>query len=137
MLNKGLDFDFLPEERKDYKICLKIDSPPSDIPLPQSPCKPSNGYQSAYLMSEDGKQVLIYLRNTAGGIKNFGDGRPCYLRDPQPINASLKLNLSGIYTAFIYDLDEGKWIGEKKVRGNEELPLGRETTHDYILVLKS
>jgi hypothetical protein len=136
MLDKGLDFDFLPEERKDYRICLTIDSPPGDISLPQSPCKPSNGYQSAYLMSEDGRQVLIYLRNTMGGIKNFGDGRSCYLRDPQPTTASLKLNLTGTYKALIYDLEEGKWIGERKVPGKGELVLGKETTNDYIVVLK-
>jgi len=88
------------------------------------------------LMSEDGRQVLIYLRNTMGGIKNFGDGRPCYLRDPQPTTASLKLNLTGTYQALIYDLDEGKWIGERKVQGKGELLLERETTHDYIVVLK-
>ena len=136
MLNKGLDFDFLPEVSKDYKICLTIDSPPGDIQLPPSPCKPSKGYQSAYLMSNDGRQVLIYLRNTAGGIKNFGDGRPCYLRDPQPATASLKLNLTGTYQALIYDLDEGKWIGERKVPGKGELLLKRETTHDFIVMLR-
>ncbi|MGB9797185.1 MAG: hypothetical protein ACPLSK_01030 [bacterium] len=138
MLDKGLDFDFLPQPSKDYKICFTIDSPPSpDISLPQSPCKPSPGYQASYLMSEDRGQILIYLRNTAGGIKDFGDGRPCYLRDLQPALAKLSLNIPGRYTASIYDLEKGKWLERKRVDGKGELLIARETTSDYVVILHS
>lgn len=137
MLDKGLDFDFLIQPSKDYKVCLNIDElPSSDFPLPLSPIKPSDGYQSAYLLSEDGRQVLVYLRNTKGGIKDFGDGRPCYLRLVQPAEAKLSLNLKGNYRAYIYDLNEGRWLAERKVSGRGELLISKQTTHDFVVILK-
>jgi len=137
MLDRGLDFDFLAEPSKDYKLCLNIEEAPSSaISLPQSPFKPSDGYQSAYLLSEDGRQALLYLRNVAGGIKDFGDGRACYLRLVQPADAKLVLDLEGSYRAYIYDLSEGRWMGERKASGKGELILARQTTHDFVVILK-
>lgn len=134
MLDRGLDFDFLSEPSKDYKLCLNIETPPSSISLLQSPFKPSPGYQSAYLLSEDEKQALVYLRNVKGGIKDFGNGRACYLRLVQPADAKLRLNLRGSYKVYVYDLSEGRWLSEKKVSGKEELVVARQSSNDFVLI---
>lgn len=137
MLEKGLDFDFLTEARRDYKVCIDIATPPSpDISLPAGPFRPFPGYQCAYLLNEGEEQALIYLRNTAGGIKDFGDGRSCYLRAPQPTDAGLTLELKGRFTGYIYDLEEGRWLPPRKFKDKGTWLLAKQTTHDFVIVLK-
>lgn len=136
MLSRGIDFDFLQLPSKEYRFSFGTDNPPSErLLLPETPFKPSEGYQLAYLLSDDGKQALIYLRNVAGGIKDFGDGRSCYLRAVQPADAKIGLNLQGDYKAYVYDLNEGKWIMDRPILGKGELFLAKQSTHDFVVVL--
>jgi len=138
MLSRGLDFDFLTGPDPDYKLCIAVDTPPEKLlhSLPESPLKPTEGYQLSSLFSRDGGQILAYLRNIAGGIRDMGDGRPCWLRHPSPADAGLSFSLEGSYTVLPYDLDEGRWLPRREVGGRGLLLVGRGTTHDFVLIFK-
>lgn len=138
MLSRGLDFDFLTAPDPRYKVCLTVDVPPEkcQVSLPESPLRPAGGYQLSSLASQEGRQILVYLRNVAGGVRNMGDGRPCWLRQPEPADAGLFLNLRGEYIVLPYDLDEGRWLPQMTAAGKGLLVVRRRTMHDFVLVMK-
>ena len=137
LLDRGVDFDTRPADAaEDYKF--HIDAATVDLKqlevMPEF-LEPMKGYQITYLASENLDQVLVYLRNTAGGIHNHGVVRPCHLREPQPAQAGLKLVGPTRWTQVkAFDLDASTPVSVQ-VDGNT-LRIDSDTTHDYVIGLK-
>ncbi|MGD9518355.1 MAG: hypothetical protein AB7W28_02475 [Armatimonadota bacterium] len=138
LLDLGVDFDTLPaEEAKGYKVRLEAaTASPEALALKPELVLPGAGYQVAYLASEDLSQVMVYLRNVAGGIVNAGDGRPCYLRDPKTAEATLRV-VGGASWGQVraYDLDEGRETPVTTRDGGRTLVIAGDSTHDYVVGL--
>ena len=107
LLDLGADFDAVATNEVSVyatRINLEKQSPDS-VTLPATVARPATGWQIATLLSEKNEQSLLYLRNVAGGVKDFGaPPRPCFLRDVQPSEASFTLR-SAWHTVTVFDLD--------------------------------
>jgi hypothetical protein len=138
LLSLGIDFDVLPQaETNEYSQrldCATAD--PRALDLRPDILAPGDGYQLAYLSSKDLSQVLVYLRNVAGGIVNLGDGRACYLRDPQPAQATLRVVPQVIWSRVkAYDLDDAKQVAVTQQDNGQAFLISASTTHDFIVGL--
>ncbi len=94
LLNLGVDFDtVLTNEATAYSVRIDLEKQmPQDINLPATVAAPSPGFQIVTLLSDKNDQALLYMRNVAGGVKDFGaPPRPCYLRDVQNAEAAFTL----------------------------------------------
>ena len=137
LLGRGVDFDTQPANAAEgYKF--RIDAATADpkrLEVAPELFEPMEGYQITYLASENLDQVLVYLRNAAGGIRNHGVVRPCYLREPQPAQAGLELVGQTRWTQMkAFDLDTRTPVSVK-ADGNT-LRIDADTTHDYVIGLK-
>ena len=102
-------------------------SPPGSRPS-SSPRPP--GWQAAALVSADGSQALVYLRNTAGGIRNYGEKRACWLRTPEAAAPGLRI-VGGKWTEVrAHDLDEGREVPVARDGARVLLPA---SSHDFVL----
>ncbi len=142
LLRTGVDFDVVPGgSAKGYARSLRpADIDPAKLQQAASSLvselgRPSEGYQLCYLADAQGRQVLIYLRNAAGGIANLGDGRALYLRAPKPARAEIHLTKPGqTWTARAYDLDTRTPV-PVTLRPDGSLFVTDSTSHDFILSL--
>lgn len=137
LLDLGVDFDAVPAAAAGgYKRLLaagtihgKLSSLPPDL------FRPAAGYQLACLADTKLTQVLVYLRNTAGGIANQGDGRPCYLRRPKPAQAAIEVVGDRRWQRVrAFDLDTGKEVAVAKTPTGR-LVLASRSSHDFVLGL--
>ncbi len=137
-LERGTDFDaVMPDGAQTYerKIDLTGSAPGGEELVPDF-LRPAEGYQIACLATRDLSQILVYMRNTAGGIVSLGAKRPCYVRQPRPAlpMASILGDL-GWTRAAAYDLDTGTAVqGNLLKEGNLVLP--GPTTHDFVIGLR-
>ncbi|NQT51045.1 hypothetical protein HQ576_03290 [bacterium] len=138
LMSRGVDFDARPAASA-AGYAARVDATVADEPklsVTAEHFRPGEGYQLATLMSEDGKQALIYLRNVAGGIVNAGTGRPCHLRRPQ--RAAPRLIFVGskrLKAVRAYDLDTGRLVTTDVHDGGGVLHFGPPTTHDFVIGL--
>jgi len=126
-LETGVDFDFTlnPSE---YKInTLGVDT--------FKPVEINDAYHVKYLMTEDEKTCIVYLRNYTNkpilSDSTHGEQYEVFaLREQKPVPLTIKNNLNG-YSLEIYDLDTNEWLTPESY--NSEIGLGI-TSHDYILL---
>ncbi len=139
LLDAGVDFDALPASQssgdRDRIDAADVD-PKTVAPSPRL-LKPAKGYQLAYLAAGDGTQILVYLRNVAGGIVNLGNGRACHVREPKPAVARVESAApAGWRNAKAYDLDEAKPVPVTVEREGRAFLLFKATCHDYVIALR-
>lgn len=132
LLACGIDVDVRPAGESDgYRV--QLDGHSSDIPadLQAEFFAPGEGWQAATLVAKNADQALVYLRNTAGGIGDYGDEkRPCWLRTPQPAIPFLKIT-GGTWTQVrAFDLDAGTPIPVE--RSGDRVTLPAATAHDLV-----
>jgi hypothetical protein len=137
LLGRGMDFDTVTgADARGYSVRLR---PGGRIPagLPPVGLTPSEGYQLARLTSADGAQALVYLRNAAGGIVNVGEGRACYLRQPDPATAAVTLAEGAVWHSVrAFDLDDESEVQVARTEGSRTIMLARDSTHDYVLTFR-
>jgi hypothetical protein len=134
LLSLGVDFDTRPAtEARGYAV--KIDSAAKALPEDLAPefFAPSEGWQLASLVSQDGEQALIYLRNVAGGIQNQGGDKPCWVRSPAPAPAVIGLVGGDWQQARAYDLDTGR--NTPLTHEGARLVLPGPQNHDMVIGL--
>ncbi len=135
LLDLGVDFDTVTKtEIKLYPTQIDLNkSVAEDITLPATVAKPGTGWQIATLLAENQKQALLYMRNIAGGVKDFGGSvRPCYLRDIKPVNATFTLSKKWKEVT-VFDLDTQKTqIVTPDEASHVELGV---SSHDYLIGL--
>jgi hypothetical protein len=143
LMRAGIDFDILPAAAAtSYNRSLRVvdlDSARLDqavSSLVSELGRPSDGYQMCYLADAQGRQVLIYLRNVAGGIVDLGDtARPLYLRDPKPARAEVRLTKPRQgWTARAYDLNARTSVPVRPTPDGR-LFVADNTSHDFVLSL--
>lgn len=140
LLGLGVDFDALPDGEAAAAYETRIQAATADpaaLDVEPELLRPTDGYQAAYLVSGDLGQVLVYLRNVAGGIVNVGDGRACYLREPKAAEAGLTLVGDAKWGSVrAYDLDEGRAV-TPRISGDRRMVLvAQDATHDYVVSLR-
>ncbi len=133
LLDLGVDFDtVVTNEASAYSVRLAPGSQtPESVSLPATVAQPVAGWQIATLVSDKNDQALLYLRNVAGGVKDFGaPPRPCHLRDVQPAEAAFTLR-SPWRTVTVFDLDT------RQARAVTPDAAGRislgVTSHDFLV----
>jgi len=107
LLDLGVDFDTVStNEAAAYAVRIDLDrQTPQAVDLPATVAAPAKGWQIATLVSENDGQALLYLRNIAGGVKDFGAApHPCQLRDVQPAEAAFTLRKPWNQVV-VFDLD--------------------------------
>ena len=135
MLDLGVDFDtVLTNEAAAYSVRIDLEKQsPQDIKIPATVAIPSAGFQIATLLSEKNDQALLYLRNVAGGVKDFGaPPRSCYLRDVQPAEAAFTLQAKW-NTIVVFDLDTCQ-LRTMAPDASGHVSLG-VTKHDFLIGL--
>jgi hypothetical protein len=136
LLDLGVDFDTVAtNEAAAYATRISLDAQkPESVSLPATVARPAAGWQIATLLSEKNDQALLYLRNVAGGVKDFGaPPRPCFLRDAQPSDAALTLR-SPWRTAVAFDLDT-RQARTVVPDASGRIALGN-TSHDFLIGLR-
>jgi hypothetical protein len=132
LLARGIDFDVCPDgDAKGYAV--RVDGASPDLPagLRAEFFFPEKGWQLASLVSAKGDQALVYLRNVAGGVRNYGAKRACWLRTPEPAEAAIDL-LGGEWQQIrAFDLDTGQ-IRPVERKGSR-LVLPGATNHDMVI----
>ena len=133
LLELGVDFDTVTKtEIKGYATQIDLNkNSAEEITLPATVARPGKGWQIATLTGN--KQSLLYMRNIAGGVKDFGGSqRSCYLRDVKAAEACFTLRKKW-KTVTVFDLDTQK---AQTVTPNES---GRVTLgtslHDFLIGL--
>jgi hypothetical protein len=125
LLSRGIDFDVRPAgDTAGYAVSL--DGAGSELPAGLRPefFAPAEGWQIASLVSADGSQALVYLRNVAGGIGNYGGNRPCWLRTPGQSRAGIRI-LAGEWAQIrAYSLDRGEILPVERNADGILLPSG-------------
>ncbi|OGV70447.1 MAG: hypothetical protein A3K19_12635 [Lentisphaerae bacterium RIFOXYB12_FULL_65_16] len=140
LLSRGVDFDTRPAEAAGgYASAVDaVKADPATLSVAPELFEPATGYQVCYLATADLDQVVIYLRNIAGGIVDQGGGaRPCYVREPKPALAAVRLLNSRTWpTVTAFDLDDAKVV-PATVAPDGRLAIGAgETTHDFVIGLR-
>ncbi|HNX34750.1 MAG TPA: hypothetical protein PKM57_08985 [Kiritimatiellia bacterium] len=135
LLDLGVDFDTVAtNEAGAYAVRIDMAAQtPDGVTLPATVAAPAKGWQIATLLAEKNDQALLYLRNTAGGVKDVGaPPRPCFLRDVQPAEAAFTLR-QGWTRIVAYDLDA------RQARAVTADAAGRvslgTTSHDFLIGL--
>ena len=137
LLGLGVDFDTVTtNEAAAYAVRIDLEKQtPPDIALPATVAAPSAGFQLATLLSEKHDQALLYLRNVAGGVKDFGaTPRPCHLRDVQPVEAAFTLRAAW-RSAVVFDLDT-RLARTVTPDASGRVSLG-VTSHDFLIGLRN
>lgn len=136
-LSQGVAFDFtVAPAAYAQRAGLHEFAPPEPS---QRPFRFGPGWQLNHLSREDGREMLVYVRNLAG-IDKWECGKPPrrrqqYLRRRAPVPLRLAFQLpAGSYDVQVYDLDEQK-ATRRSVLANGTLDLGT-TDHDFALVIK-
>lgn len=133
LLDVGVDFDtVVAAESGDYNTRVDTScTDPAQLTLPATVAKPGPGWQIAALVAEKRDEAVLYLRNVAGGVKDYGDGKVHrYFRDVQPSEAVF--TLSGAWgTLRAFDLDAGTTL-LPTADTNGRVSLGI-TTHDFVI----
>jgi hypothetical protein len=136
-LSQGVAFDFTVEPSAYAKRAgLNEFAPPEPS---QRPFRFNPGWQLNPLSREDGREMLVYVRNLAG-IDKWECGKPPrrlqqYLRRRASAPLRLAFQLAeGSYDVQVYDLDEQK-ATTRAVSGTGSLDLGT-TDHDFAMVIK-
>ena len=135
LLDLGTDFDTVStNEASCYAIKINLDKQtPESVTLPATVAQPAAGWQLATLLPEKSDQALLYFRNVAGGVKDFGaPPRPCFLRDVQPAEASFTLR-SPWRTVTVFDLDT-RHARTVTPDASGRVSLGT-TPHDFLIGL--
>lgn len=139
LLERGCDFDcVLKGEEKEYAVCLDYKEEKIPETLKPTVAAPSVGWNLATLVSNDEKRALLYLRNNAGGVRNFSADpvRPRYFRDNKPDTAQLKLTDPGHWKKIIaYNLATGET--ENVVPRLDGTFILKKTDGDFIIGLHS
>jgi hypothetical protein len=137
LLDLGVDFDTVTtNEASAFAVRIDLDKQsPQSLLLPATVAAPSAGYQIATLLSQKSSQALLYLRNVAGGVKDFGaPPRPCFLRDVQPSEAAFTLRATW-RSVVVFDLDTGQaHTVSPDAAGRVSLGV---TSHDFLIGLKN
>ncbi len=137
LLDLGVDFDTVStNEASAYATRINLDQQtPGSVTLPATVAQPAGGWQIATLLSAKNDQALLYLRNVAGGIKDFGaPPRPCFLRDVQPSEASFILR-SAWRKVTVFDLDT-RQARTVTPDASGRVTLGT-TAHDFLIGLRN
>ena len=136
LLDLGVDFDTVAtNEASAYAVRIDMDKQtPESVTLPATVAAPAKGWQIATLISDKNEQALLYLRNVAGGVKDFGaPPRSCFLRDVQPAEASFTLREPWRKIA-VYDLDT-RQTRSVTPDASGRVSLG-STAHDFLIGLR-
>jgi hypothetical protein len=128
---RGVDFDFTFEPDQ-YAVAVN----PADLAALRelgSEVRVPAGYEAQYLLSEDGKAFICYLRNMAGTTLIQGDPAAGWTRSRAPRDLTVTLDIPLQATTLeVVDLDDGTTRTVTCERGR---PLGLGTTdHDMVLV---
>jgi hypothetical protein len=102
------------------------------------PLKTPAGYQVKTMHTEDGRTLLIYLRNYRQLPIRKGTGDDRFdlfaIRMQQAVPLTLDFRLDGKYELKVLDLDTREWLTPQTVERNSAIGMGI-TSHDYVLVL--
>jgi hypothetical protein len=135
-LSQGVDFDFTMHPER-YPVVCGLDrfAPPA---ISQRTVTVGPGWQTSYLARDDGRAVLVYVRNYAGAelwLSKMGISQwQQYLRRRQAAPLRIGLDLRpGAYRLTVYDLDQQTKSG-RSIQAGQALDLGT-TEHDFVLVL--
>ncbi len=135
LLDLGVDFDTVATNAASaYAVRIDLEKQtPESVTLPATVAAPAKGWQIATLAADTNDQALLYLRNVAGGVKDFGaPPRPCFLRAVQPAEASLTLREAWRKIA-VYDLDT-RQTRTATADASGRVSLGI-TAHDFLIGL--
>jgi len=136
LLDLGVDFDTVAtNEACAYAVRIDMAAQtPESVTLPATVAAPAKGWQIATLLAEKNDQALLYLRNTAGGVKDVGaPPRPCFLRDIQPAEAAFILRQT--WTKIVaFDLDT-RQVRTVTADASGLISLG-VTSHDFLIGLR-
>ncbi len=114
LLECGVDYDLPPQgEEAAYPVQWNVLTTNAatlerQAKLKPTVAQPKKGWDVATLLSDDGKRAVLYFRNVAG-VTNYGtEKRPCYCRDVDTGDASLRLTELKRWSKIVaYDLDAG------------------------------
>jgi len=133
LLDLGVDFDTVPAKEIDkYRVKIDLEkTTPEELNLPATIARPGKGWQIATLSGDRNKQALLYMRNIAGGIKDFGGSlRSCYLRDIKTVEATFTLREKWKkITVFDLDTQRAQAVTPDE-SGNVKLGI---SSHDYLI----
>ena len=136
LLDLGVDFDTVAtNEAAAYAVRLVPgEQKPELLNLPATVARPAAGWQIATLVSDTGDRALLYLRNVAGGVKDFGaPPRPCHLRDVRPAEAVFRLRETWrSVKAFDLDARQARTV---QPDASGRVTLGT-TDHDFLIGLR-
>ena len=136
LLDLGADFDTVStNEASAYAVRLVPgEHQPESLDLPATVARPAPGWQIATLVSDTGDRALLYLRNVAGGVKDFGaPPRPCHLRDVRPAEAAFTLRETW-RAVTVFDLD-ARQARTVQPDASGRVTLGT-TDHDFLIGLR-
>ncbi|MDR2138556.1 MAG: hypothetical protein LBP50_03280 [Tannerella sp.] len=143
LLELGVDFDMPSiDEAGHYAVCLdamtaKAEEIRISETLRPAVARPATGWDLATLLADDGQTAVLYLRNTVGGIGNYGtDEHPFYFRNVRPDNATLQLEQPEHWNKImVYELDS-KTVREIKPDKEGYIRLGT-TQSDFLIGLRN
>ncbi len=126
LLARGIDFDVRPAAAAaGYTVRLDGADPKVPDGLEAEFFAPAEGWQIASLVAADGSQALVYLRNVAGGIRNYGgEARPCWLRTPGQTPAGLRIRAGEWTQIRAFSLDRGEIVPVERNADGILLPAG-------------
>ena len=134
-LETGADF-VLTQVPQESVPLLKLTG--KDFARQPVPLKTPAGYQVKTLRTEDGRTILIYLRNCRPIPIRKGTGSDRFdlfaIRTQQAVPLTLDFRLDGKYELKILDLDTREWMEPQAVDRNAAIGMGI-SSHDYVLVL--
>jgi hypothetical protein len=134
-LETGADYALtqVPQEGIPLLKLAKKDFAKQSVPL-----KTPDGYQVKTMCTEDGRTLLIYLRNYRPLPIRQGTGSEQFdlfaLRTQKAVPLTLDFRLDGKYELKILDLDTREWMEPQAVERHSVIGMGI-TSHDYVLVL--
>ena len=144
----GVDCDYVwPERQPDaarlYPVVLDAREAFVDPVIPAKvldtlPVTVSDGYSVSFLLSDDRRQMLAYVRNTAEYklSPGYGHGTKELHRQrtrSSPLTIGLRLFPTGCRYR-LYDLDTRRQVREGPCEGHARIDLG-ETNHDFAIVV--
>ncbi len=141
----GVDYDYLWEGRgegPEYTVVLEPADDPAKLALPESvlstrPLRTTGGFSVSYLLSDDGTQLIGYIRNTAQYKLGAGYGTGVEeLHRQRTERSDLTLTLQGFAPEAryrLYDVDTRELARSGRCAEAKDIHLG-PTSHDYALV---
>lgn len=144
----GVDYDLLWEgrdtPRASYAVVLDAATPSGELALAEAvlaarPMAVSEGYSASYLLSEDSRQMIAFVKNTAEYRLGPGYGTGVNeLHRQRTWKGPLTIGLQGFSddaTFWVYDVDTRELVvtGPCGEAGHIDL---RSTGHDFAVVVK-